>query len=708
MIDFGYAFSSPHVLTLSRPSASEKVIAEAMKEGLRFSWTHRNLKEIYPLSWETFPMDVKLFMDIIIENDRAEFNKWYRHFSGAPYLFAEGEKNGVCFTFSAIAAKKGIIIKAELTNNNPESKEVIIEMAHLNGWVISNKGWADGINHNVLLKMNDGRADKFICLAQGANDYLMFGLDGDETNTGTIPPMANDEFGVSDNSMKKISALYKIKKGDTRIGWFILPYEEYFENLESLKKTDFEKETKNALKEWEKLLNKGTEIKIDDDMLLHCYKACLADLFVMREEIGDKNTGISCGTNVYRNSNSGEPLESDILLDTLGYHKEAVSDFKMHLEAQEENGNWASEKGWEHESRSACFNKASAVMNHYKITGDVGFLKKYYKNMYDSTMFNYSARQSTKKAKRESERGLMPRGMGDCGMMNGKDYYGVFYPHNVLSVAADRLTLEAAKILHKTGDVIKLREIYIDARRDLLFSMRNNLAEVDGLKIIPSIAGAKDSSLYGCLYSLFPAELVNADDPILEDTVKYIESKQISEGGLPIGTGWMKDGLWVAMALSNFARAYLRMGKYDLAKKFLYPVLNHATPFVTWCEERGCEKNTKKTSGDRQHLWTPLSVCQYLIDALFFETESTIHIFAGADNSWLAEGKKISVKGLNTSFGKTDITAENKKGRFYFSIKAQKEIDKDVIVHLPKDEKETDEIKIYPVKLKSFTTEIEL
>ena len=84
MIDFSYAFSSPHVLTLSRPSASEKVISEAMKEGLRFSWTHRNLREIYPLSWETFPMDVKLFMDIIIENERAEFNKWYRHFSGAP------------------------------------------------------------------------------------------------------------------------------------------------------------------------------------------------------------------------------------------------------------------------------------------------------------------------------------------------------------------------------------------------------------------------------------------------------------------------------------------------------------------------------------------------------------------------------------------------------------------------------------------------
>ena len=708
MIDFAYAFSTPHVLTLSRPSASEKVIAEAMKEGLRFSWSHRNLKELYPLSWETYPMDVKLFFDILIGNERVNFNKWYRHQSGAPYLFAEGESGGVKFIFSAIAAKTGVIIKAELINNTLEMKDVLIEASHLNGWVISNKGWVDGINHNVLLKMNGGRADRFIALAQGANDYLMFGLELEETSESYTPPMANEELNISDNSMKKICALFKVKKGDTRVGYFILPYEEYFENLDKLKKTDFEKETKNALKEWEKLLNKGAKIEIEDETLMHCYKACLADLFVMREEIGEKNTGIVCGTSEYRSSNSCEPLESDILLEILGYEKEALSDYKMHLEAQEENGNWASEKGWEHESWSACFNKANAVMTHYNLTGDTSYLKKYYKNMYDSTMFNYNSRRSTKKAKKESERGLMPRGMGDCGMMNGKDYYGVFYPHNVLSVAADFLTLEAAKILHKTSDIIKLTDIYVESRRDLLYSMRNNLEEIDGLKVIPAIAGVKNNSLYGCLYSIFPGDIVKANDPILEDTFKYIEEKKVSEGGLPLGTGWMKDGLWVAMALSNFARAYLRMGKYDSAKKYLYPALNHASPFVTWCEERGGEKGTSKISGDRQHLWTPLSVLQYTVDSLFFENEKDIHILAGAIPCWLLDNKKISVKNLCTPYGKMEFTVKNNGTNYSVNIKTQREITKNIILHLPKSETETDEIKILPFGLKSINMDIEL
>lgn len=708
MIDFSYAFATPHVLTLSRPSASEKVIAEMTKKCVKFSWSHRNLKELYPLSWDTYPMDVELLFDIIIGNEKANFSKWYRHISGAPYLFAEGEKDGVKFIFSAIAAKTGVIIKAELINNTPEIKDVIIEASHLNGWVISNKGWVDKVNHNVLLKMNGGRADRFIALAQGANDYLMFGLDTEETSESFTPPMANGEPAISDNSMKKISALYKIKKGDTRIGYFILPYEEYFENLDKLKKIDFEKEIKNALKEWEKLLNKGAKVEIEDEAFMHCYKACLADLFVMREDIGEKNTGIVCGTSSYRSSNSCEPIESDILLETIGYEKEALSDYKMHLEAQEENGNWASEKGWEHESWSACFNKANAVITHYKLTGDTGYLKKYYKNMYESTMFNYSARRSTKKAKKESERGLMPRGMGDCGMMNGNDYYGVFYPHNVLSVAADRLTLEAAKILHKTSDIVKLTDIYVESRRDLLYSMRGNLEEVDGLKIIPAVAGVKNNSLYGCLYSLFPGNIVKADDPILEDMVKYIEEKNVSEGGLPIGTGWMKEGLWVAMALSNFARAYLRMGKYDLAKKYLYPALNHATPFVTWCEERGPEKGTTETSGDRQHLWTPLSVLQYTVDALFFEDEQNIHLLAGAMPLWLLGNKKISVKNLSTPYGKMEFSIKNKGTNYSVNIKAQREITKNIILHLPKTENETDEIKILPFGLKAINMDIEL
>ena len=277
----------------------------------------------------------------------------------------------------------------------------------------------------------------------------------------------------------------------------------------------------------------------------------------------------------------------------------------------------------------------------------------------------------------------MPRGMGDCGMMNRGDYYGVFYPHNILSVAADLKTLEAAKILGKEEDVLLLAKLCEEAKDALMTSIRANLAEVDGCRIIPSVAGAPLTSLYGCLYALFPAGLLNGDDPIVRDTVRLIENGKQSEGGLPIGMGWMRDGLWVAMALSNVARAYLRMGLYADAAKYLYPAFNHASPFVTWCEERGAEAGAAKISGDRQHLWTPLSVCQYLTEALFFEDDEAIHICAGIMPEWLSEGKEISVKGYRSHYGKTDFAVKNTGGDYAFSLETERKIEKKILVHLP-------------------------
>jgi tetratricopeptide (TPR) repeat protein len=305
--------------------------------------------------------------------------------------------------------------------------------------------------------------------------------------------------------------------------------------------------------------------------------------------------------------------------------------------------------------------------------------------MYASAMFNYRARNSTKSSKIASERGLMPRGMGDCGMMNNGDYYGVFYPHNCLAVAADGQVLEAAKILGKTEDVPFLTQVYEQAKEALLISIRENLVEIDGYRVIPPVAHAPITSMYGCLYSCFPGNLICGDDPIIADTVRYLEHNKMSEGGLPIGMGWMKQGLWVAMALSNLARAYLRMGLYKEARKYLYPALNHASPFVTWCEERGAEKDSAQISGDKQHLWTPLSICQYLTEALFFEDEEAVHVCAGACPEWLSEGKEISVKGFYSHYGKTDFAVRNVGGEYTFDIKTERKIEKEICLHLPEE-----------------------
>ena len=678
-IDFRYAFQAPHTLTLCRPSASRKTVADVSESGIRFFCASGSLKNIHPLSWVVLPQDVQFAMNILVDGSEARLTKWKRHESGAPFLLAQGETEGVVYSVSAIAASRGVIVKTSVSNTDAKHHDSFFQFAHTTGWVISNKGWIDGIHTNVLMTMNDGRADRLLACAYGAQDYPLYKSGADSES---VPPMANETFGIKPNSMKKIVAHDPLLPSETRVGYFFLPYEMYFEDLDGIDPNVFETEMAEALDEWQRLLARGTEIHIEDEMLMHCYRACVADLFVMRESIGER-MGISCGTRFYRSVNGGESLESTVLLESIGYTKEAENDYPLYLEGQDPDGCWVTSKGWEHEVWGLIYNKANAVMEHYYVTRDLDFLEKNYGRMYASTMFNRRARASTRHAAVISERGLMPRGMGDCGMMNGSDYYGVFYPHNILSVAADFKTLEAARILGKQEDVALLTKLCEQAKEDLLTSIRGNLAEVSGCRIIPSVAGVPLTSLYGCLYAFFPAGFLSKDDPIVRDTVRLIENGKQSEGGLPIGMGWMRDGLWVAMALGNVARAYLRMNGSADASKYLYPALNHASPFVTWCEERGAEACAKKISGDRQHLWTPLSVCQYLTESLFFEDDDAVHICAGIVPEWLASGKEIRVKGYRSHYGKTDFVVKNTGESCSFSIKTERQIEKEIWVHLP-------------------------
>src|SRR5260370_17321984 len=127
---------------------------------------------------------------------------------------------------------------------------------------------------------------------------------------------------------------------------------------------------------------------------------------------------------------------------------------------------------------------------------------------------------------------------------------------------------------------------------------------------------------------------MEADDPLLTGSLKKIEHS-ISAGGQPVHTGWMEDGAWVGISLDNVAETHLLLGNGDAAIGYLYSSLNHATPLYTWCEERGLEPGTKKTSGDRQHLWTPVAVLRFLRDPMGMEQKVPLHLRHDTARAWL-------------------------------------------------------------------------
>ena len=46
--------------------------------------------------------------------------------------------------------------------------------------------------------------------------------------------------------------------------------------------------------------------------------------------------------------------------------------------------------------------------------------------------------------------------------------------------------------------------------------------------------------------------------------------------------------------MDDLANAHLVRGNGDLAIEYLYSAINHGTPLVTWCEERGQEPGTEE------------------------------------------------------------------------------------------------------------------
>ena len=293
-------------------------------------------------------------------------------------------------------------------------------------------------------------------------------------------------------------------------------------------------------------------------------------------------------------------------------------------------------------------------MEHFRLTGDRSYLAAAFPRMAASSRWQESQRKRTRvlvNGKRTLTYGLMPRGMGDGGLKDDDDLYGVFLTHNILAVYADAMTIEAARLLGRTRDLPGLRRIHRAGLKDLLMAMDRGAISEEGYRWIPGVPGKTSGSRWGSLYAAFPCRLLPPGHELITGTIRKFESR-MSPGGIPVHTGWMKDGMWVGITLDNLAEVLLLRGESDAAIRYLYATLNHGTPLYSWCEERGQEPGAKECTGDRQHLWTPVAVARLIRDTMALEDGERLHLARGAARQWLDSGKPVGVKGMATHFGR--------------------------------------------------------
>jgi len=633
-VDFSYAFATPHRITVGRPDHSDRTLLDLQPGSLRMAWTYEDLTK-YPLAAYVTPRtawDIRLTP--LADGKPFARSRWTRLDGWLPALDNVYEDTWGNARLEVIGAQTAALVRVAVANSDSKPHRFVLRCESAS-WG-ENPAWVDParwVGDNLVAGWQD-RADRVLVLGLGADAYS---LHADGRAEGP----------------RILTLVWDLKPGETRAGWVVRPYRSFAADLPALRKHGWAKEFEEARKEWQALLDRASRLAIPDPGVENAFRACLADLFIMREPVAGGYVAAVPGTECYRAPNAFEAAIVAVAVDQAGFHEESASGYQMCLDMQEPDGNWNDPKGWGHLMWGGAGFKAWAAMEHYRLTRDRRYLARVYPRLVASSRWQESERARTRVMQgkeRPAAYGLMPRGMGDAGLMNDGDLYGVFIPHNIWAVYADRIAIEAAEILGRKKDLPELRRIYETARDDLLQAIERGAIREKDYRWIPGVPGKTSGSRWGVLNALFPCRLLPPDHELIAGTLRHIESN-VSKGGIPIHTGWMADGMWVAITLDNVAEAHLARGNGDAAARYVYATLNHATPLFTWCEERGQEPGTNKCSGDRQHLWTPVAVVRCLRDCLVMEEGDGLRLALGTDREWLASGRPVGIANAATHFG---------------------------------------------------------
>ncbi|MBX3750880.1 MAG: hypothetical protein KF897_12395 [Opitutaceae bacterium] len=631
-VDFSHAFAPPHRITVAPPDSGDKTLVDCEPGLVSLSWSYDTLLDFSVANFHGPLTQWKLDFQAVIDGRKVEQNTWRRLDDWLPGLAAAFIHPAVRTTIEVIGAQRAAIMRVEFTNlDRQAAHRATLECSVPGNW------------RGVLPAFVDPG------LAQNARDALVAGWMA-RADRVIIAALGGEEYPLSANTLAPTVTL---APGETKVVWFIRPYRVYESMLPELRRRDWAAAFVEAKAGWQKLIARTPRLHLADAGVRHAYYAGLADIFIMREPVPGEYLGTLPGTELYRSANPTEAAIACVALDQAGLPVEAADGYRLALDLQNYDGCWSEPQGWARTGWLAAGFKSWFIMEHYRITRDRDFLANIFPRMLASSRWQERARQRSRilvDGAKPLNYGLLPPGMGDCGLKNDTSNYGVFLPHNFWAVYADQLTCEAAEILGLQAEAAEVRAIHETARADLLDTVRRGAINADGFAWIPGVAGKTSGSRWGALNAAYPFRLLDPHDPLIDGTIRQIESK-MSPGGIPMHTGWMEEGMWVAITLDNLAETLLLRGEGDAVARYLYATLNHATPLYSWSEERGPEPGAAKVIGDRQHLWTPIAVVRLLRDSLVFEDRDTLHLARGADRSWLTGGP-LGGDGFATHFGR--------------------------------------------------------
>ncbi|HTO04808.1 MAG TPA: hypothetical protein VL069_13945, partial [Opitutus sp.] len=423
-VAFGYAFSTPHRITVAPPDSGDKTLVDCEPGKVTLSWSYDSLLTFPVANFFGPTTQWKLVFQPTIDGQKVESSTWRRLDDWLPGLAAEFTHSSVRTKMEVIGGQRAAIVRVEFTNLDRQAgHRAAVECGVPGNW------------RGVMPAFVDPG------LAENARDALVAGWMA-RADRVLIAALGGEEYPLSANIL---APTVQLAPGETKVIWFVRPYRAYESMLPELRRRDWPAEFAEAKATWQKLIGRTTRLQIADSGIRNSYYAGLADIFIMREPVPGDYLGTLPGTELYRSANCTEAAIACVALSQAGMPVEAAEGYRLALDLQNFDGCWAEPQGWARTAWWSSGFKSWFIMEHYRITRDRDFLANIFPRMIASSRWQERARARSREpvdGVKPLNYGLLPPGMGDGGLKNDASNYGIFLPHNIWAVYADQLTLE--------------------------------------------------------------------------------------------------------------------------------------------------------------------------------------------------------------------------------------------------------------------------
>jgi len=498
--------------------------------------------------------------------------------------------------------------------------------------------------------------------------------------------------GTTEEAGQGLRWSINLKPGEAYELFFIIPAITLTEDskIETLARRDFESVKQRVFTFWENLTAKCAKIQTPEPWLNDFYKSHLRHLQVNcwkdLEEAPRRYAHV--GTFYYGvYANESAMMISD--LDRRGYHEAAEQNLQTWLDFQDTvslPGNFQSKEGCFYGANGqemGGYNKHHGYVmwcmaEHWRYTHDREWMKKAAPKLIKACEWGIRERQATMKmdaqGNRPIEYGFLPAG----GLEDVQDYW-YWLATNVSTVwGFDALVDALADYSHPEAE--RLQEEAQAYHKDVLRGVRESRIRAPVVRLrdgtyVPKYpsrlyergrcVGWIRETLEGSLCLLLTG-LVSPDSPQARWIMKdYEDNLYISEDygySIPVfDKFWFsRGGFSMQSNLLDSPMPYMHM---DLVKHYLRAYFNAFTaayfPEIRMCNEHALPE-LGYPAGDHFKTSDEANSTYWLRLMFIYEDGKNLHLGRAIPRYWLKDGKKVSITGAATHFGRMSFTIESR------------------------------------------------